>query len=239
MKNKLKISALLLLCSTSFWAQKLPVGNINDQSRTKIVLNFYSFNNPLMANEMSIQDVIDYAASIGYEGLDITGYYFKGYPTVPTDDVIYSVKRRAFKRGIEICGTGIKNNFTQADSVERKKEKQFVKDWVLVAEKLGGNTLRIYTGLKTPDGYTWEQAAKWIAADIDECAEFAKKHGIVLAIQNHNDYLKTADDIERLFSMIKSDNVGLMLDIGSFHVGDPYKQIEQTVKYAVSWQVKE
>ncbi len=39
--------------------------------------------------------------------------------------------------------------------------------------------------------------------------------------------------------MIKSDNVGLMLDIGSFHVGDPYKQIEQTVKYAVSWQVKE
>ncbi len=239
MKNKLIISVIMLLSSATFFAQKLSVGNINDQSRTKIVLNFYSFNNPLVAAEMSIYDVIDYAASIGYEGLDITGYYFKGYPAVPTDEVIYSVKRRAFKRGIEICGTGIKNKFTQADSVERKKEKQFVKDWVLVAAKLGGNTLRIYTGLKTPDGYTWEQAAKWIAADIDECAEFAKKHGIVLAIQNHNDYLKTDDDIDRLFSMIKSDNVGLMLDIGSFHVGDPYKQIEQTVKYAVSWQVKE
>ena len=122
MKNKLIISVIMLLSSATFFAQKLSVGNINDQSRTKIVLNFYSFNNPLVAAEMSIYDVIDYAASIGYEGLDITGYYFKGYPAVPTDEVIYSVKRRAFKRGIEICGTGIKNKFTQADSVERRKK---------------------------------------------------------------------------------------------------------------------
>jgi len=229
----------MFFCSTTFWAQQLPIGNINNLSHTKIILNFYSFNNPLVAGEMAIYDVIDYAAAIGYEGVDITGYYFKGYPTAPSDDVICSVKLRAFKRGMTICGTAVKNNFALADSVERKKEKQLVKDWVLVASKLGGNTLRIYTGLKTPEGYTWEQTAKWIAADIDECAEFAKKHGIVLAIQNHNDYLKTADDIEHLFSKIKSDNVGLMLDIGSFHVGDPYKQIEQTVKYAVSWQVKE
>jgi sugar phosphate isomerase/epimerase len=239
MKNRLKISVLLLFCSTTFWAQQIPVGNINNQSRTTIVLNFFSFNNPLVAGKMSIYDVIDYAAAVGFEGMDITGYYFKGYPMVPKDDEIYTVKRRAFKRGIAICGTGVRNNFALADSVQRKKEKQLVKDWVLVAAKLGANTLRIFTGLKIPEGYTWEQTAKWIAADIDECAEFAKKNGIILAIQNHNDFLKTADEIDYLFSMIKSDNVGLMLDIGSFRMGDPYKQIEQSIKYAVTWQIKE
>lgn len=239
MKNKLIISTLLLLFTTAFRAQQTPVGNINNKSRTTIVLNFFSFNNPLTAGEMSMNDVIDYAAKVGYEGMDITGYYFKGYPTVPSDKVIYDVKRRAFTRGIPICGTGVRNNFALADPAQREKEKQLVKDWVVVAAKLGANTLRIFTGLKVPDGYTWEQTAKWIAADIDECAEFAKKYGIILAIQNHNDFLKTSDDIEHLFSMIKSGNVGLMLDIGSFRSGDPYLQIEQCVKYAITWQIKE
>lgn len=229
----------MLFCATTFFAQQISVGNINNQSRTTIVLNFFSFNNPLIAGEMLINDVIDYAAAIGYEGMDITGYYFKGYPAVPSDEVIYAVKDRAFKRGIPVCGTGVRNNFALADINQRKKEKQLVKDWVVVAAKLGANTLRVFTGLKVSEGYTWEQTAQWIAADINECAEFAKKFGVKLAIQNHNDFLKTADDIDRLFSLIKSNNVGLMLDIGSFRLGDPYKQIEKCVKYAITWQIKE
>jgi sugar phosphate isomerase/epimerase len=229
----------MLVWATGTRAQQSTVGNINTRSRTTIVLNFFSFNNPLVAGEMSIYDVIDFAADAGFEGMDITGYYFKNYPSIPEDEEIFSVKHRAFKKGIAICGTGVRNNFALADPVQRTKEKQLVKDWVVVAAKLGASTLRIFTGLIIPEGYTWEQTAAWIASDIDECAEFAKKYGIVLAIQNHNDFLKTADDIDRLFSKIKSENVGLMLDIGSFRTGDPYKQIEQSVKYAVTWQVKE
>jgi hypothetical protein len=39
--------------------------------------------------------------------------------------------------------------------------------------------------------------------------------------------------------MIRSDHVGLMLDIGSYHSADPFAEIEQTVDLAVTWQVKE
>jgi hypothetical protein len=39
--------------------------------------------------------------------------------------------------------------------------------------------------------------------------------------------------------MVNMEWFGLILDVGSYHQGDPYTQIAQTVQYAVNWQVKE
>lgn len=214
------------------------VGNIHPWSQIKIALNFYSFNTPLSTGAETIETIIDYAAEVGFDAVDPTGYYFPGYPNVPSDKYINKLKYKAFRQGIQFSGTGVKNDFALADPSARKKEKQLVKDWIVVAAKLGAPVVRIFTGLRVPEGYTWDQTARWMADDINECGEFAKQYGIMLAIQNHNDFLKTGDEVEKLFSMITSDAVGLMVDIGSYRT-DPYREIEQTVKYAVSWQIKE
>ena len=209
-------------------------------SMVKISLNAYSFNRPLMAGEMNIDDMLEFAAQTGFEGVDITGYYFPGYPAIPTDEYIYHVKRHAFKLGIEICGTGVRNDFTLPDASEREAEKKHVKEWIEVASKLGAQTLRIFAGGKgAPEGYSWEQAAGWIAADIRECAEFARQRGVMLALQNHWDFLKTADEVLNIFKKINSDWVGLMLDIGSFRSSDPFAEIGQTIHLAITWQIKE
>ena len=206
--------------------------------KTKISLNAYSFNKPLLSGEMTVPDMLDYAAQTGFEGVDLTGYYFPGYPVVPSDEYIYNIKRKAFHLGLEICGTGIRNDLSKVSAAEREEEKKRIKDWVVVASKLGAQTLRIFAGNNIPEGYTWEQAAAWISADIKECARFAGEHGVVLALQNHNDFLKTADEVEKLLKMIDSQWVGLMLDIGCYRT-DPFAEIEQTIKHAVTWQVKE
>jgi len=39
--------------------------------------------------------------------------------------------------------------------------------------------------------------------------------------------------------MVSHDWVGLMLDIGSYHIADPYVDIAANSKYAISWQLKE
>ena len=65
------------------------------------------------------------------------------------------------------------------------------------------------------------------------------EHGVVIALQNHNEFLKTADDVDELFERVDSDWLGLNLDIGSYRVHDPYREIEQNVKRAVTWQIKE
>jgi hypothetical protein len=70
----------------------------------KIGLNAYSFNRPLMAGKMTLSDVIDYCAKHNIDGLDATGYYFPGYPNVPSDKYIRDLKRKAFVNGVTISG---------------------------------------------------------------------------------------------------------------------------------------
>ncbi|HKL21334.1 MAG TPA: sugar phosphate isomerase/epimerase family protein [Tichowtungia sp.] len=209
------------------------------QFNIKAALNAYSFNKPLRSGEMTLFDVIDFCASADLSGLDATGYYFPGYPNVPDDRFVYDLKRHAFRCGLTITGTGVRNDFAIADSARRKADVQMVKNWIDVAEKLGAPIVRIFAGKKIPDGYTFEQALEWMAVDIRECAEYGKEHGVIVGLQNHNEFLKTADETIRLVKTVDSDWLKVILDTGSLRAGDPYKEIEKLVPYAASWQLKE
>jgi sugar phosphate isomerase/epimerase len=207
--------------------------------KLRIGLNAFSFDQPLRQGKLSISDVLDYCARIGFDGVDLTGYYFPGYPNVPSDDFIYEVKRKAFKLGLGISGTGVRNDFTWSDPSKRAEEKKLVKDWIVVAAKLGAPLIRIFAGTLSKENFTWDQKLKWIVDDINECAEYGKNHGIMIALQNHNDFLKTSSEVEKTFKLINPDWVGLLLDIGSYHTPDPYVDIAKNAKYAISWQLKE
>ena len=207
--------------------------------KNRIALNAYSFNIPLRNGSMDLFDLLNYCSETGFDGVDLTGYYFPGYPDPPSDEYIYNIKKRAFKLGLNICGTGVRNDFCYVDPDARKKEKELVKNWIRVAKKLGAPSIRIFAGKGVPEGYTWKQVSKWVANDILECAEFGRNHGVVIEIQNHNDFLKTAEEVTTLMEMINSEWVGLKLDIGSYRTADPYIEIAETIKYAVSWQLKE
>jgi sugar phosphate isomerase/epimerase len=207
--------------------------------KLSISLNAYSFDKPLRDGTLSISDMLDYCARVGFDGVDLTGYYFPGYPVVPSDDFIYNVKRKAFRLGLGISGTGVKNDFTWSDPVKRAGEKKLVKDWIVVAEKLGAPIIRIFAGTLSKEAFSWEEKLKWICDDIIECADFGKKHGVMIALQNHNDFIKTSSDVEKILTQVNHNWVGLLLDIGSYHTPDPYTDIARNSKYAISWQLKE
>jgi sugar phosphate isomerase/epimerase len=207
--------------------------------RLKISLNAYSFDKPLRAGTMTIDNLLDFCAAKGFDGIDLTGYYFPGYPTAPPDEFLYNVRRKAFRLGLGISGTGVKNDFTWSDPVKREGEKKLVKDWIVAAGKMGAPLVRIFAGTLSKEDFKWDEKAKWIAQDIDECAEFGKTYGVMVALQNHNDFLKTSSDVDKLFSMLKSGWAGLLLDIGSYHTSDPYNDIAINSKRAISWQLKE
>jgi sugar phosphate isomerase/epimerase len=239
MRTSILTLILVAFYATAGFSQPANKGSLGDKSRVKIGLNLFSFDVPIKAKQMDILDAIKYAASIDMECIDITGYYFPTYPEAPSDEYIYEVKRTAFRNALDIAGTGVRNDFTKADKAERQKEIQLVKDWIIVGEKLGASTIRIFSGPEVPKGYTWDETAKWIAEAVDECAEFGKQHGVMIGLQNHDDFLKTSDDVNKILSLCKSDNVGLMLDIGCFRTTDPYVEIEKVIHHAITWQIKE
>lgn len=205
----------------------------------KLSLNAFSFNEPLLGGKMSLDQLLEfcYAEEIG--ALDITAYYFYGYPAVPADDLIYQFKRKAFQLGIEISGTGVRNDFTDADSTKRKEHVQLVKNWIVAAAKIGAPVIRIFAGNKNPAGKEREEIQSRILASIQECVEFGKKYGVIVALQNHNDFIQTADQALDFIRQIDSRWFGLVLDTGSYRVGDPYQEIAKTAMYAVNWQIKE
>jgi sugar phosphate isomerase/epimerase len=75
--------------------------------------------------------------------------------------------------------------------------------------------------------------------NIAECVEYGKQHGVIVAIQNHNDFIKTAADAARILRMVNSEWCGLIIDTGSFREKDPYAEIAAAALHAVNWQIKE
>jgi sugar phosphate isomerase/epimerase len=207
--------------------------------RVRIGLNAYSFDKPLKAGQMTLEDVVRFCAGHTLDALDATGYYFPGYPQVPADEAIYKLKRTAFVNGVAISGTGVRNDFAVADPAQRQRDLQMVKDWVEVARKLGAPVIRVFSGRSLPEGHTFDQALEWMVPLYKECAAHGERHGVIIGLQNHNDFLKTADQTIRVIQAVNSPWFGSILDIGSLRTGDPYEEIEKLVPYAVSWQLKE
>jgi sugar phosphate isomerase/epimerase len=205
----------------------------------KLALNAYSFDKALKDGSMTLAQTVDYCAEHGFEGLDATGYYFPGYPAVPTDEYIYGLKRTAFVNGVSLSGTGVRNDFAQADADARRRDVKMVKDWIEVASKLGAPVIRVFTGPRMPQDKTFDQVLEWMIPHFQECAEYGKQHGVIVAVQPHWDFLKTAEDTIRVVNGVNSEWFGIILDIGSLRRTDPYREIEKVVPYAVSWQIKE
>jgi sugar phosphate isomerase/epimerase len=208
-------------------------------TRLKIGLNAYSFNRPLMAGEMTLDDVIDYCAEHNIDGADLTGYYFPGYPDVPSDEFLYALKRKAFMNGVTISGTGVRNDFALTDASSRRGHIQLVKDWIDVCAKLGADVVRVFSGRELPKSHTFDQVLEWMVPAFQECAKYGAERGVIVGLQHHDDFLKTADETIRVVRAVNSDWFSVILDVGSLRQGDPYAEIEKLIPYACTWQIKE
>ena len=217
---------------------KLPPEGVPEIPIT-LCLNAYSFNNLLQNGEMNLEQLFRFAKDTGFQGVDLTAYYIPGYPDVPGDEVLYKIKRMAFRLGLALTGTGVRNNFTLADPEQRKQEKQLVKNWVIAASKLGIPHVRVFDGTAKPEGYSREEITNWLIDDMRECAVYGGQHGVMICYQNHNAFTTNATQAIEIVKRVGSEWFRLMLDIGSLPEGDVYQEIERLIPYAATWQVKE
>lgn len=254
----LKTAAFLPLAASAFSLTASPASAaVEPVKRTggaflKVSCNAYSFAHLLgKSGEMNLLQLADVCAKLNFDAFDPTGYYFPGYekngPGVPTDKFIFELKRRAFDLGLGISGTGVGNNFTVADKSARALDVQRIKNWTEVAAKLGAPVLRVFadtqmraeTWESVSRGATRDQVEAWIGDDIRACAEHAAKFGVIIGVQNHGDFLKTADQLISLIQRVDSPWCGAIVDTGYFKAPDPYAEMAKAAPYAVNWQVKQ
>jgi len=216
----------------------------NTKAKIKTSLNAWSFYVPLYKyargeeGGMSLFDLLEECARLDLDAVDPTGYFFPGYPEVPETKFINEFKRRAFQLGLDISGTGIRNDFAIADREKRKADVELAKQWIEAAAEIGAPVLRVFAG-QQPVGHTWEETAVWMSEALAECAEHGQKYGVMVGVQNHGDMLKSAVEVLKILEMVGSDWLGVIVDTGYFLTPDPYVDIEQVIPHAVNWQVKE
>ena len=234
-----RISFFFFLFSLILTFQVQAKPNEKFPAKLKTSLNAYSFKDPLMKGDMNLDQLLEFCAAYQIDAVDITAYYFPGYPEVPLDEYLYHIKQKAFFLGVEISGTGVRNDFSDPDPAKRKASVELVKKWIIASEKLGAPVIRVFSGTADVKDIPREKVLDYMVADLKECVEFGKLHGVVVGIQNHNDFIKTADQAIEIIKRVNSDWFGLILDVGSYRTGDPYQEIAQSIPYTVNWQLKE
>ena len=186
--------------------------------RLKVALNSYSFNKPLTEGTMDLDEVLEFCAENGFYACDATAYYFPGYPEVPDDEYLYHIKHKAFSLGLEICGTGVRNDFTNPDPNQRNEHIELVKNWIIAAKKLGAPVIRVFAGPKLKDETNRAEVLKWMIKDLKQCVAFGKSHGVVVAVQNHHDFIMTPQHTRELMKGVDSEWFGLVMDTGGYHL---------------------
>lgn len=219
----------------------------------KPTLNAYSFlerfneNMKDASQGLDLFGVVDFCAQHNIEAVDLTGYFFPGYPQVPADSYVNRMKRYTHDRGIVISGTGVRNDFATADKAVREAGVQLTKAWIEAAARLGAPVIRVFAGPQQPFK-DWQTAAGnakreevegWMADALRACAQHGEKFGVIVAVQNHGDFLNSGPEHLSLLKRVAHPWCGPLVDTGKYLTDDPYADIAMMAPHAVNWQIKE
>lgn len=241
-KKRRNVLRSLAMVPALFGTQNLLAGVNSEgsaQTRLQYSVNAYSFNSQLRSGEMTFYDMMEFAADIGLDAVDLTGYYFPSYPEIPQNSELFQLKRKALELGLNISWTGIRNNFANPDAALRKADREMIREWLSVSSKLGATIMRIFDGKHAHDGFTRDEVKKWLVEEYKICAAYGEETGVIVGLQNHNEFLLQSDEIIDILKRVDSEWFGLILDIGSLSSNDPYAEIEKLAPHASYWFIKE
>jgi hypothetical protein len=162
-RRLLQFTALAPFAAMAASAGYAPIPRVG-KARFSPTLNAYSFLEQLNANladpttGIDLFGVCDFCVEQEIEAVDLTGYFFPGYPKAPSDEYVARIKRYTHDRGITISGTGVKNDFATANPAVRAEGVALTKVWIEVAARLGAPVVRVFAGPQPPHK-DWQSAS--------------------------------------------------------------------------------
>jgi sugar phosphate isomerase/epimerase len=233
-----------------------PAGS-RPQKRLKLGVCTYSywhFRDP----KVSIETVIEKAADLGIEGVDVLHRQMdipeKEPLTAEHRSYLRKLKRHAFRNGIELVCLSIHQNFVQADPAERQSHIDHTHKCLEIAYELGIPCIRLNSGrwntIKDFDdlmkargiepilpGHTEDDGFKWCIESIEKCLPKAEQCGAVLALENHWGLSRTPEGQLRIINALPSPWLGALMDTGNF-MEDPYEKLKMIAPKTVYVQAK-
>lgn len=224
------------------------------KKRIKIGLSTYSYWH-FRTDRVPIETVIDKAAALGVEGVDILHRQMDGGDqAIQSRDYMNKLKRQAFVNGVALISLSIHQGFVYPDAAERKKNIDHTIRCMEMCYQMGIPCLRLNTGrwntTKSFDdlmknrgiepvlpGHTEDEGFKWCIDSIQQLLPKAQELGILLALENHWGLARTPEGQLRIIDALKSPWVGGLMDTGNF-LEDPYDKLKMIAPKTVFVQAK-
>ncbi len=207
----------------------------------KFSLAAYSYRGLLTAKDdtrITLHDFMADCAAMNLEGTELTSYYF---PANPNREYLCDLKGTAFRLGLDISGTAIRNDFCHPPGEQRQQELNHVKQWIEHAEVLGAPVIRVFSGRPHGD-QSFDEAYRLAVEGFEECCAHAARHGVFLALENHGGISTKIEDLVRLVKDVRSPWFGINLDSGNFQAAssakEAYAGMEMMAPYALNAQIK-
>ncbi len=197
----------------------------------------YSYRDRLTGKKapaMTITEFVRVAAETGWDGVELTSYYF---PNPITASFLADLKRLCFVNGLQVAGASVGNVFTHPSGPARDAEIERVRTWLHHAAALGAPVLRVFAGAPQA-GQRSEDAERCCIECLEACAHTAAETGVMLALENHGGIVAEAEGILRIIKAVRSPWCAVNLDTGNFRTPDPYRDIALCAPYAVTTHLK-
>lgn len=215
-----------------------------------IAISTYSFWRFKEGSKMPIEQCIDMAGEMGFDGVDILHIQMES----ESNGYLQNLKRRAVVNGLDLCAMSIHQGFVSPDKEKRQRNVDHTIQCLELAYKLGIGCVRINTGTwgtskdfnelmanrgieKPIEGYTDEDAYPWVIECLEQCLPTAEKCGTLLGLENHWGLGRTPEGLLRIVNAVDSPWVQVLLDTGNF-LEDPYDKIEMCAPKTVFMQAK-
>ncbi len=135
----------------------------------------------------------------------------------PTPGNVARVRAALDRFRLELVNVAFMNDFAFTGSA-LVREMDRTRRWIAAAPDLGTRFLRTFAGW--PKG---DREARWPAMieALSNVATAAEKAGVRLVLENHNHdgFVQTAEDVERILGTVRSAALGLLLDSGNYRDG--------------------
>lgn len=182
----------------------------------ELSLSMYSMHRTVREKGWSAADWLRFCGTEGWSKVELLAHFWKD-AAAELDETADTAKAC----GIEVVSYAVSNNLVSPDPRERKAGLRKIIDDIPLAQKLGTNVIRVFSG-NWIDGIEYRDALEWVVDGLKEAAERAEAAGVTLCLENHGKLAGRGEQVKEIIDRVDSPSLRSTFDTGNFLLVDEH-----------------
>lgn len=209
----------------------------------RLSVSSYSFNQYIKAGKLTLPQVVDKAAEMGFEGIEFIDLPLAEDPAARLA-LARELRERARKNGLSMVAYTVAARLWQPTEELRRAEIERVKGEVDLAAVLGAPILRhdlVWALDQSGAGRSFLGMMPALAESVREITAYAAAKGIKTCSENHGRIAQDSTRMEAFVNLVGEDNYGLLVDVGNFLCvdEDPVTAVSRVANFAFHVHAKD